>query len=419
MAGIESDDLSGFLSELATSTSAKRIAIVAPDYSRLASQSGMIANLLMSHFGDRIAAILPALGTHVAMSDEEKREMFSSFASNQFIDHDFQNGIRHIGTIPKGEVEEATQIKDLYELPFFVNSHLVDGSFDLIISVGQLLPHEVIGISGGSKNILVGLGGRPTIEVSHYISALWGIEKTLGNPDTPLRRLLNRGVEMLLQSSPAILFLNTVLNPNHPAEKRIVHIGASLVTKEQPFDTTFAEAAAVAVETNIFNLKTKFDEVIAYLEPKIYRSTWIGNKAIYRSRLLIADNGKLRIMAPGIDRFGEDPTIDTILRRYGYRGLESIEEMKRDGTLDGNLAAAAHILHSSTFDRFTVEYAAPKLGRREVEASGFLYDPELDQQVSSQESLSEYDSDLLFEVDDIGRLHIYHPGVALWKAESK
>ncbi len=413
--GISPEVLSDFIAELSIDIKAKKIAIVAPDYSRLASQSGIIADALLRHFGERIAAILPALGTHVAMSKEEKREVFSTFSPNQFIDHDFLNNVNHVGTIPKGDVEEATEIDDLYELPFYVNSSLIDGSFDLLISVAQLLPHEVIGISGGSKNILIGLGGRPTIEVSHYVSALWGIERTLGNPETPLRRLLNRGLEMLLQKSPPILFLNTVLNPNKQADRRLIHIGAGLVTKDQPIDSTFASAAQVAVETNIFDLKAKFNEVIAYLEPKIYRSTWIGNKAIYRSRLLIADNATLRVVAPGVDRFGEDPSIDDTLRRYGYRGYEAIRQMKVDGALDGNLAAAAHILHSSTFDRFKVEYVAPKLGREEMEAVGFLYGE--GDAISGGQSQPSHDGeeDVLYEVDDDGRLHIYHPGVALWR----
>lgn len=353
------------------------------------------------------------------MSNEEKREMFSTFSPNQFIDHDFLNDVGYVGSIPKSEVEEATNINDLYELPLYVNSSLINGSFDLLISVGQLLPHEVIGISGGSKNILVGLGGRPTIEVSHYISALWGIERTLGNPNTPLRYLLNRGVEMLLQKSPPIIFLNTVLNPNNQANKRLTYISASLITKDQPIDTTFASAAQVAVETNIFDLKTKFDEVVAYLEPKIYRSTWIGNKAIYRSRLLLADNATLRIIAPGLDRFGEDPSIDQILRRYGYRGHTAIEQMKQNGVLGGNLAAAAHILHSSAFDRFNVEYVAPKLGRSEVEAVGFFYGEGEADPMGNMQPSRDRGEDVLYEVDDRGRLHIYHPGVALWRGRTE
>lgn len=416
-AGIDIEELSEFVHEIAVGTTAKRIAIVAPDYSRLASQSGMIANLFLRHFGDRISAILPALGTHVPMSSTEKQEMFSEFTSTHFIDHDFIGGVRHIGTVPKGEVEAVTGIDDLFDLPFYVNSTLVDDTFDLIVSVGQLLPHEVIGISGGSKNILVGLGGRPTIEVSHYISALWGIERTLGNPDTPLRRLLNRGLEMLLDTSPPILFINTVLNPNRPASKQLVHVGAALVDREQPHDVTFSQAAAVAAEGNVYTLGKKYDEVIAYLEPKVYRSTWIGNKAIYRSRLLIADGARLRILAPGVDRLGEDPSIDSVLRHYGYHGHKSISKMKADGTLNENLAAAAHILHSSTFDRFTVEYAAPKLGQKEVESAGFTYDKSLDE--TNEEASPDRGStepDVLFETDDEGRLHIYHPGVALWKA---
>ncbi len=423
-AGIELDSLDEFLCDLASNHKGDRVAIVAPDYSRIASQSGAIANLLLKHFGKRIVAVIPALGTHLPMSSDEKSEMFSSFSPNLFIDHKYRSDVEHIGTITKGEVEETSQIEGLYDLPFYVNSSLVDGSFDLIISVGQLLPHEVIGISGGSKNILIGLGGRPTIEVSHYISAMWGIERTLGNPDTPLRRLLNRGLELLLHSSPPVLFINTVLNPTNAEERRLIHIGADLVTREKPQDRSFAGSAEVAVATNIFNLNRSYNEVIAYLEPKVYRSTWIGNKAIYRSRLLIPDNANLRIIAPGVDRFGEDPQIDSILRHYGYHGYESIEQMRRDDALDENLAAAAHILHGSTFDRFKVSYAAPELGREAIEAVGYSYDYELDEEASRQnnvhaEGTDTTKADILFSTDESGRLHIYHPGVALWKRDAQ
>ena len=224
---------------------------------------------------------------------------------------------------------------------------------------------------------------------------------------------------MLLDSSPPILFLDTVLNPKNSDTKKIIHIGASLVTKEHPVDEAFANAAQVAVDTNIFDEGRDYNEVVAYLEPKIYRSTWIGNKAIYRSRLLIADGGRLKIIAPGVDRFGEDPSIDSVLRTYGYRGEESIKKMKNDGALDANLAAAAHILHSSTFDRFTVEYVAPNLGREEVEGVGFTFSEYLDASEDSLHTNEDYEGDQLFNVDEEGRLHIFHPGVALWKGTAK
>ncbi|WP_201732735.1 lactate racemase domain-containing protein [Acidithrix sp. C25] len=408
--GIERSDLISLIKELAAKINHRSIAIVGPDFSRLHSKSGEITDIIHHIFGDRIKAIIPALGTHVGMSNFEKETMYRSFEPASFIDHDFIHQTEVVGSISQDVVEETMEMEGLFDLPISINRHLLSDEFDLFISIGQLLPHEVIGISGGVKNVLVGLGGRPTIEASHFLSALWGIERTLGNPKTAVRDLLNNAIEVLLQKSAPILFVDTVLNPQAEESKKLTYISLSLATGDSPRDRGFEEGARISAQTNIFDLPQKQSEIYAYLDPAIYKSTWIGNKAIYRTRLALGDDATLKIFALGIDRFGEEQGLESIIKRYGYHGNEAIELMRKDGVLEGNLAGAAHILHGSTFGRFKVEYYAPLLGRKKVEGVGFSF-------IDSDEGFKQPSESNLFEYDENGCIHIFQPGVALWRAK--
>jgi hypothetical protein len=120
-----------------------------------------------------------------------------------------------------------------------------------------------------------------------------------------------------------------------------------------------------------------FDRCVVRLDPAEYRSTWLGNKAIYRTRLAMADGGELIVVAPGVSRFGEDPLVDVLIRRYGYHGREAaLEAMASDPELAANLAAVAHLIHGSTEGRFVVTYATgPELSRADIEGVGFRYLP--------------------------------------------
>jgi hypothetical protein len=113
---------------------------------------------------------------------------------------------------------------------------------------------------------------------------------------------------------------------------------------------------------------------VVYLDPSEFKSTWLGNKAIYRTRMAMADGGELLILAPGVKEFGEDKQIDALIRKYGYFGTgKTLEAVRQHDDLRDNLGAAAHLIHGSSEGRFNITYAPGHLTRAEIEGAGFAY----------------------------------------------
>jgi nickel-dependent lactate racemase len=311
--------------------------------------------------------------------------------AGRLLHHRWRDDVSAIGELPADEVDALLDTPLGLSLPFAVNTALVDGSYDLVVSVGQVVPHEVAGFGGYTKHLTIGLGGPDTIQRSHFISAVHGIERTMGDPAAPVRQLLDRGFERFLAPRCRVLFVLTVVEatPDGPV-MRGVFTGEGR--------DTFEEAVALSREVNIVTVDRPLERCVAYLEPAEYRSTWLGNKAIYRTRLAMADGGELIVVAPGLERFGEDPLVDTLIRRHGYHGRDAaLAAMDDDAELAANLAAVAHLIHGSTEGRFTVTYApGPALSRADIEGVGFNYMP--------------LDEALALEID------IPDPGLGLWRS---
>ena len=96
-----------------------------------------------------------------------------------------------------------------------------------------------------------------------------------------------------------------------------------------------------------------------------FRSTWVANKAVYRTRMALADGGELLVIAPGLERFGEQPDVDALIRKYGYTRHAAHSEPVQDGAEMQELAhATAHLIHGSSEGRFTIRYAPGHLSRK-------------------------------------------------------
>ena len=105
-----------------------------------------------------------------------------------------------------------------------------------------------------------------------------------------------------------------------------------------------------------------------------FRSTWVGNKAVYRTRMAIADGGELLILAPGLERFGEQPEVDALIRKYGYTGTERILRLyKTEADMQEIPHGVAHLIHGSSEGRFTIRYAPGRLSQAEIEQVGYEY----------------------------------------------
>ncbi len=346
----------------------RKVLILPPDYTRLHSGAGFITNFLYHELARRgvDSDIMPALGTHVPMTEEQISSMYGDIPKEKFIVHDWRHDVVKIGDVPGDYVASVTGGLWTAGVPVEVNRRLVSGEYGLIVSVGQVVPHEVVGMSNHTKNIFVGAGGSAMINRSHMIGAVCGMESMMGRADTPVRKIFDYASEHFLRDVP-LLYALTVTTA--PAGKIRIH---GLFTGGGR--KCFEEAAALSVEKNVDFVPRSLDFCAVMLDPSEFRSTWLGNKAVYRTRMAMADGGTLLILAPGVERFGEDPECDRLIRKYGYSGRDRILEALKspeNSDLRENLSAAAHLIHGSSEGRFRVIYAVERISREEIEAVGY------------------------------------------------
>jgi nickel-dependent lactate racemase len=341
----------------------RNVLVIPPDFTRRHSRAGQLTTLAWEYFGDRLRAVLPALGTHRPMAALELQSMFGDIPRGRFALHDWRKELATLGEVPAAFIREQSEGELDFAWPVEVNRILVEGGFDLILSIGQVVPHEVAGMAGYNKNVLIGTGGAENIHKSHYLGAVYGMERIMGRADNPVRRVLNYASERFLRSLPVVYVL-TVIGE---------HAGGLFVGDDIE---CFEKAVKLSSRANITLLDRPLRKTVVYLNPEEFHSTWLGNKAIYRTRMAIADGGELVVLAPGVDRFGEDATIDALVRRYGYAGTPAIRRaVGEDTDLAGSLGAAAHLIHGSSEGRFTITYCSGHLSQQEIEAVGYRYAP--------------------------------------------
>ncbi|MDC7127399.1 MAG: lactate racemase domain-containing protein [Spirochaetales bacterium] len=388
-----------------------KVLIIPPDMTRKQSKAGFLTTEASKYLGDKLKAILPALGTHSPMSASQIEEMYPGVDKNKFQIHNWRKNLSKIGKVPKDFIYDITDGALNFSWPIEINEELLNPKWDAILSIGQVVPHEVTGFSNHSKNIFVGVGGAEAIHKSHYIGAICGTEKIMGRADTPVRKVFNFACENYIKNIP-IIYILTVIGADSsgtPVTKGLF-IGDGL--------ECFYKAAELSRKVNITILEKPIKKAVVYLNPKQYKSTWLGNKAIYRTRMAIEDNGELIIIAPGLSQFGEDPEIDKLIQKYGYCGTKQIlKQTKNNNDLEKNLCAAAHLIHGSSEDRFSITYAAGKLSDEKMKKVG--YDT-----VKLEEVLSFYNIDNLkngFNIDRNGKefYYINNPALGLWAQKSK
>ncbi len=411
-AELSDSDVDAFLRECldAFSPRPKKTLLVPPDFSRFHSGAGAISARLYSMLAPRAETrLLPALGTHRPMTDAEMKAMFPGVPLERILVHDWRNGLSCMGEIPGSRLRELSAGKVDYPVRIEID-RVVAEEHDAVFSIGQVVPHEVAGMAGGNKNILVGTAGSDTINKSHFLGAVCDMEKMMGRAETPVRTLFNEAEDRFL-SHLNIIYILIVRGVSESGElvTRGLFAGAG--------QAAYRPAAELSREENITNV-APLKKVVVYLDPAEFKSTWIGNKAIYRTRMAIADGGELLIIAPGVVEFGEAEIFDRLIRRHGYRGTPAtLRAVQEDAELGCCLGAAAHLIHGSSEGRFTISYAAGGLSRDEIENAGFRH-------ADLRKSLSRYDPAGLAEgfnvMPDGEEIYfISNPAIGLWQADAR
>jgi len=389
-------------------SSFKRVLLIPPDFTRFNSYAGPITAMVYEMLkAESHIDIIPALGTHVAMTDAEIKAMFGDdIPLDCFKVHDWRNDVVKRGTVSGELLNEWSEGKVDYSVDVEVNKILFN-DYDLILSIGQIVPHEVVGMANYTKNIAVGVGGADIINKSHFLGAVYNMERIMGQSESPVRKLFNYGVDQFLSELPIQYMLTVMARDNESGD--MVMKGFFVGPDEEPF----LEACKVSQDTNLELLDEPLDKVIVYLDPEEFKSTWLGNKAVYRTRMAIADDGNLIVLAPALREFGEDKEIDRLIRKYGYKGTTStLAAVEANEELKNNLSAAAHLIHGSSEGRFKITYCpGPNMSREEIESVGFA-SGDLD------EMMEKYDfanlKDGFNEVNGEKIFYISNPALGLW-----
>lgn len=389
----------------------KKVLVLPPDFTRFHSRAGDITTLIYKYYRENLSDILPALGTHSPMTAAEIAEMFKGVPAELFRIHDWRNDVVTVGTVPGDFISDITEGKLSYSWPAQLNKLLVNGKHDLIISIGQVVPHEVVGMANYNKNLFVGTGGPEGINKSHFVGAVYGMERMMGKADTPVRKLLNYASDNFIKDLP-VVYIQTVIGRDDKGELVIrgLYIGDDY--------EVFKLASDLSIKVNFIVLDKPIDKAVVYLDPSEFKSTWLGNKSIYRTRMAMADDGELVILAPGLREFGEDKEIDRLIRKYGYRGTPAtLKALDENPELMDNLSAAAHLIHGSSEGRFSITYCPGHLSKQEIESVNFKY-------AVLDEMLKKYDPAVLTE--GVNRMpdgeeiyYISNPAVGLWASKDK
>ncbi len=390
----------------------KRVLLLPPDYTRMYSGAGKLTGMYYSLLKDKCEVdILPALGTHVPMTEEECKVFFGEEVPfERVIVHNWRKDVVKIGEVPAEFVSEVSDGLVNDKIDVEVNKLIVSGNYDLIISMGQVVPHEVVGMANYSKNIFVGCGGSSMINSSHMLGAFYGMERIMGKDFSPVRRVFDYAEENFIAHVPLLYVLTVTTNEG---DETLIH-GIYIGRKRELFEAAVAQSR----QENLTFVDEPFKKVVVYLDPREFKSTWLGNKAVYRTRMAIADGGELIVLAPGVKMFGEDEANDVLIRKYGYVGREKVLELvKEHEDLKENLSVAAHLIHGSSDGRFSITYCTKQVSKEEVEGVAFNYLP-------YDEAVKKYDPAVLKDgyntlPDGEEIFYISNPALGLWDRKGK
>lgn len=346
----------------------KRVLLLPPDITRMHSGAGWITECFYKRLKDEADVhVMPTLGQHEPHTREQNAQMFGSIPHERIHPHDWRGGCTYLGDVPADYVKETTGGCADWKFPVWLNSMLMNEPWDLIINIGHVVPHEVLGFANHNKNYFIGLGGKELICAAHMAAACCGIENNLGNLLTPVRQCFNWAEDKFLGKLPD--FYVQVVLARDPAGK-LVHTGVFVGDDLE----TYLAAARQAREQNITVLEQPLEKVVCVMQGDEFFSTWVANKAVYRTRMALADNGELLIIAPGLKRFGEQPDVDALIRKYGYCGTPRVMELYRQMADMQDLAhATAHLIHGSSEGRFKITYAPGHLAAADIDQVKFGY----------------------------------------------
>lgn len=323
----------------------KQVLVIIPDATRTAPLP-LLFDALHGRLRGSVTRldILVALGTHPPMSDAQicqllgiqEQERGRLFYQLGLFNHqwDRPDRLTTIGTLTKEDTAEISGGLLSLEVPVQINSRIQD--YDVLLVLGPVFPHEVVGFSGGNKYFFPGIGGPEILNFFHWLGALITNVGIIGVKDTPVRRVVDRAAAMIPKTRRAITFV--------VASDGNLH-GLFYGTPE----SAWTEAADLSNQVHIKRYPKPFRQVLS-CAPPMYDELWVAGKCMYKLEPVVADGGELIIYAPHLHEISV--THGRLIEEVGYHVRDYFTKQwdRFKNYPWGVLAHSTHVRGSGTFE---------------------------------------------------------------------
>jgi len=321
----------------------KRVLVIVPDPTRTAPLP-----LLLDGVRSRLSKVarsldvLIALGTHPPLDDAQIGRLLGIDVSREarssgmrVFNHEWNRdqALCQLGVLSAAETREISGGLLSLDVPVRINARIRD--YDLLLVLGPVFPHEVVGFSGGNKYFFPGISGPELLNFFHWLGALITNEKIIGVANTPVRRIVDRAATMIPVERRCVAF---VVAPD--ARLHGLFYGSP--------ETAWSQAAELSSRVHIKRVPRPFRQVLS-CAPAMYDELWVAGKCMYKLEPVVADGGELIIYAPHLKEISatHGPLIEQVgyhVRDYFTRQWDRFKEVPW-----GVLAHSTHVRGTGTF----------------------------------------------------------------------
>jgi lactate racemase len=266
----------------------RSVCVVIPDATRscpLPLLLGAIEKAAAGRVSSMTAVV--ALGTHAPMSTRDISTLVGPW-SFPVVNHEWwdEDTFVRLGELSASAVAQLSGDRLHESIDVRINRLAVESDVTLI--VGPVLPHEVVGFSGGNKYLFPGLSGQELIDVTHWLGALITSKEIIGTRGiTPVRSLINAAADLVPGERHALCVV-----VDHDTG------GLHAMAFGDP-PGAWSAAAEVAAETHITYLDRPVERVLSLVSPR-YADLWTGAKGFYKVEPVVANGGEVVLYAPHI-----------------------------------------------------------------------------------------------------------------------
>ena len=322
----------------------RSLCVVIPDATRRCPLPLLLGAITHAVTGRvRSCQAVVALGTHPPMPDDALAGLVGD-SDIPVVNHAWWDpaALVTVGRLGADQVAQLSGERLHEGVDVRVNRHVVDS--DVTVIVGPVLPHEVVGFSGGNKYLFPGLSGAELIDLTHWLGALITSREIIGTLGvTPVRALIDAAAELVPGERHALCVVT-----DHESD------GLHSLAFGTPTEA-WAAAAEAAAKTHVTYLSAPVPRVLSLVAPR-YTDIWTGAKGFYKVEPVVADGGEVVLYAPHITELAPShPGLADLgyhCRDYFLAHWDRYQSVPR-----GELAHSTHLFGAGTYDPVRGEQA--------------------------------------------------------------